>query len=454
MPSDAFPPGEILAGKYRVLRSLGEGGMAVVLEAVHLRLGHKVALKVLRGALATDPSVVSRFEREGRALSKLKNPNVVRVFDVDATPSGAPFLVMEYLEGADLATELHRRGVLPVSEAVGYVLQACGALQDAHALGIVHRDIKPTNLFLANEGATRVLKVLDFGIATDAPTLLTQGDARLTTTEAVLGTPLYMAPEQFRAARDVDGRADIWALGATLYELLTGKPPFTGSAATVGVAIVNDDVPPIESLRSDVPPALREAVVRALAKDREKRFQTMRAFAEALRPFSDGVVIATRGSVASFPDSVGAASAATLLSAPQGPPATTGTAVTQDPTIARALSPRARWGALVAVVLLGGAGLVAVRRSPPPTVASAVAALPSTPTVTPTSPAPLAVLPPTASSSAPDVPSAAPDASTPPPRRSPGRSSASVSPSPRSASPAATPSAAPDASNHPLFFPR
>jgi len=451
MTPDVFEPGDVLGGKYRVVRALGEGGMAVVLEAVHIKLGHKVALKVMRERLAKNDAVVSRFEREGRALSKLRSANVVRVFDVDATPAGAPFLVMEYLEGGDVEVELRRRGALPIGEAIAYVLQACGAMQEAHALGIVHRDLKPTNLFLAQEGTTRVLKVLDFGIAIDAPVA---DEVRLTRTETVMGTPLYMAPEQFRSARDVDARADIWALGATLYELLTGVPPFTGSATTIGVAIVNDDVRPIEALRADVPPGLGNVVRRALEKDRERRFQTVQAFGDALRPFGEGVVIAMRSSAHSVhPDTDHAAD--TLLAASDGLPVVTATrpmspatggAVTHDPTTARTPGRSTRWWPLAALtLLLGAAGLFAALRSTTQTPVTAIPSAVPTPQTVVTSVASESPVP----APVPDT-SGAVDASPPLARRPAPHASAGAS----RPGPSAVPRASADPSNHPLFFPR
>lgn len=284
-------------GKYRLLRVMGEGGMAIVFEAEHTKLGQKAAVKVLRAELAVDPVLVERFEREGRAISKLKSRNVVRVLDVDETPSGVPYLVMEMLDGWDLEEEVHRRGALPVGEAVHYMLQACNALSEAHQRGLVHRDIKPSNLFLTSEGDSRTLKVLDFGIAKDVP----GADVRLTGVESVMGTPLYMAPEQFRATRDVDARADVWALGATLYELLTGRPPFTGTATTIGVSIVNDEVPNLREARSEVPEGLAAVVYKALEKDRNNRYLSATQFADALAVFSVGVVIAPRASSVSLP---------------------------------------------------------------------------------------------------------------------------------------------------------
>ena len=281
-PSPApFEIGEIVAERYRIVRLLGEGGMAMVYEGEHLRLRQAVAVKVLRAELRDHPDVVARFEREGRAIGKLRSRHIVRVFDVDTTAKGVPFLVMELLDGGSLESEIAARGALPVGEAVSYAMQACAAVAEAHDRGVIHRDIKPANLLLANEGGERVLKVLDFGISKDP-----QEDARLTRTESIMGTPLYMAPEQFRSAKDIDGRADVWALGATLYELLAGRPPFTGGGASVAVSIVLDPVPALQTLRVGLPEGLVRAVERALAKKREDRFATVRDLSAALAPFA------------------------------------------------------------------------------------------------------------------------------------------------------------------------
>ena len=297
----AAPPeeGTLICGKYRILRSLGEGGMAQVFEGEHVRLGKAVAIKVLRSELAADAGLVARFEREGRALCKLKSRHVVRVFDVDTLPSGVPFMVMERLEGSDLDAELQRRTQLPIREAVSYLRQACHAIAEAHGLGIVHRDLKPANLFLAVEGDTRIVKVLDFGIVKD------EADARLTHTQMTMGTPVYMAPEQFLSTRSVDSRADVWALGATLYELLAGQPPFSGTATSIGVAVVNDPLPSLEPLRPDLPAGLRRVIETALEKDPERRYPTAQELGHALAPWDDeqGTLPMSLGSTVAAPSS-------------------------------------------------------------------------------------------------------------------------------------------------------
>ena len=274
--------GDKLAGKYSIVRVIGEGGMGVVYEGRHERLGQRVAIKVLREAERKNREVVARFEREARLAAKLKSTNVARVTDVDALDDGTPFLVMEYLEGVDLDFELTQRGRLPIAEAVGYVLQACSAVAEAHALGIVHRDLKPHNLFLTDDGDRRVIKLLDFGISK-----VTEGEPdSVTLTRSSLGTPLYMSPEQIRSARNADHRSDLWSLGVILYELTTGRPPFDGDGPAAVIASITADAPqaPIE-LRPEMGRALSEAIMRALEKDPERRFASVVDFAEALKSF-------------------------------------------------------------------------------------------------------------------------------------------------------------------------
>ncbi|HEU4410432.1 MAG TPA: protein kinase [Polyangiaceae bacterium] len=276
--------GDTLSGKYRLTRKLGQGGMGAVYEATHLRLGQKVAIKVVLPEVAERPELAYRFEHEARAAAKLRGRHAVRVLDVDTSPEGLPFLVMELLEGHSLRDELARRGPLPIEDAVRYVREACEGVDEAHRAGIVHRDIKPANLFLSAEGeGVAVVKVVDFGIAKANDV---GGSDYHTATNAPLGTYKYMSPEQARSARSVDARTDVWSLGVVLYQLLSGKTPFNGEGALgVVYAIATQAPPPLRASRPDVPEALVAVVERALSKELEGRYQTVRELSDALAPF-------------------------------------------------------------------------------------------------------------------------------------------------------------------------
>jgi serine/threonine protein kinase len=279
--------GALIDGKYRVEQVLGEGGMGIVFQATHVRLGQRVAIKMLHPHMLYKPEIVERFEREARAAAQLRSTNAVRVVDVDVTPEHLPYMVMEFLDGHDLAAELERRGRFSVTDAVDCVLQACTAMNEAHGLGIVHRDLKPSNLFLAREGEATVVKVLDFGISKMATTEL---DVHVTSTLATMGTPLYMSPEQIRSTKNVDARADVWSLGVILFELLSGRPPFTGSAMSVSAAIVADPPPSLRELQPGVPESLEQVVLKALAKTPDARWPDVQSLAAALAPFRGGRV--------------------------------------------------------------------------------------------------------------------------------------------------------------------
>jgi serine/threonine-protein kinase len=275
-------PGDVIDGSYIVERLLGQGGMGAVFVARDERLGRRVAIKVLLDAVAENPEAVARFEREARSAAALQSDHVTRVLSVGhRSPGGPPFIVMELLEGDDLAATLARRGPLPPSEVVGYMREVCEALEEAHGLGIVHRDLKPPNIFLSRRptGGTRI-KVLDFGISKAATGSAMEA---LTATTALMGTPLYMSPEQLREARNVDGRADLWALGVVMYELLCGVPPFVSHALTeLCVLIMTAPHVPLRERRPDIPPAIDAVVNRLLQKNPEHRFKTARELGAAL----------------------------------------------------------------------------------------------------------------------------------------------------------------------------
>jgi serine/threonine-protein kinase len=277
--------GDVLAGRYRIERILGRGAMGLVLRALDLERGEVCAVKLLTPQALGHPTAVARFLREARAVGSLKSPHVVRVLDVGALDDGAPFMVLEPLEGADLSAVLQRRGALPAYEAARHVIEACEALAEAHAAGIVHRDLKPQNLFLATleDGAT-VLKVIDFGLAKAFAQL--EGESDLTLSNTVLGSPSYMSPEQIRSARSVDARSDVWSLGVVLYVLVTGKLPFAAATASDVVnAVVSAAPAPPSSLRPGLPLALDAVILRCLEKDPARRFSSAAALGAALAPF-------------------------------------------------------------------------------------------------------------------------------------------------------------------------
>jgi serine/threonine protein kinase len=280
-------PGQILAGKFRVERVLGEGGMGVVLAAHHLHLDKRVALKFLRPEVAANREIVARFSNEARSSGKIQSEHVARVLDVGVLDDGSPYMVMEYLEGTDLAGLIKQRGSLPGPEAIEFVLQACEALAEAHVAGIVHRDLKPANLFLTRRAdGSPCVKVLDFGISKAALTGEGAGQV-LTQTAAVLGSPNYMAPEQLKSARHVDARTDIWALGIILHELMTGEVAFR--ADTVPELYVSILQSPPSALRQRLPgaPAALEAVLlHCLEKDPARRFANVGELALALADFA------------------------------------------------------------------------------------------------------------------------------------------------------------------------
>jgi serine/threonine-protein kinase len=276
--------GDVLAGKYRVDRVLGVGGMGVVVAAHHVELDDRVAIKFLLPEALHNGEAVARFAREAQAAVKIKSEHVARVTDVGRLENGAPYIVMEYLDGLDLSAWLQQRGPLPVPQAVEFVLQACEAIAEAHVLGIVHRDLKPANLFVIRrpDGGLSV-KVLDFGIA---KRIGAAPSANMTSTKAVMGSPLYMSPEQLTSTKDADARTDVWALGVILYELLSGETPFVAETMPgVMMKITGTEPPPLRARRPEIPAALERVVLTCLAKDRAKRFQTIGDLAVALVDF-------------------------------------------------------------------------------------------------------------------------------------------------------------------------
>lgn len=288
-PKEVPQEGDIVAGRYRVERVLGRGGMGVVVAARHTQLRQRVAVKFLLPHALRLPGARERFLREAQAAASIPSEHVARVMDMGTLATGAPYMVMEYLSGTDLSSLLKSKGRFPISEAVDYVVQACEALAQAHRLGIVHRDLKPSNLFVTKraDGAP-LLKVLDFGLS---KVLESEAGAphenSLTKTEMVVGSPHYMSPEHVRSLKHVDARTDVWALGVLLFQLLTNRRPFEGdSLPAVFARIVADPPDSLRELREEVPLSLENVVMRCLEKDLGKRIPSVLELAQMLSPFA------------------------------------------------------------------------------------------------------------------------------------------------------------------------
>jgi len=279
----SFEPGVILLGRYRVEKTVGRGGMGAVLAVWDTELQHRVAIKVLSGFALAESEPVGRFMREARIVVKLQSDHVVRVFNAGTLETGVPYIVMDLLEGHDLGEQ----GMAAPPTAVDYVLQAIDAIAEAHAQNVIHRDLKPSNLFLANRvGAAPIIKVLDFGISKAANL---EGDLSLTGSTSIMGSPRYMSPEQFRSAKQVDERTDVWALGAILYQLLAGSPPFDGASMTeIFESVIHREPPPLHALRPEVPAELEQVILRCLRKPANERYATVAELALALAPFGTG----------------------------------------------------------------------------------------------------------------------------------------------------------------------
>jgi serine/threonine-protein kinase len=282
--AERFDPlvGTVLAERYAIVRRIGEGGMGAVYEARHAIIGKRVAVKVLLEKFLENQELIARLLQEARLASSIGHENIVDVTDYGTTSDGRAFVVMEFLDGEALAQLVMRDAPLPVERSLGIVRQVCSALSAAHAKGIVHRDVKPENIYLVRRGDVDFVKVVDFGVSKAVHSREEGPDLqRLTRTGAVLGTPLYMSPEQARGGDDVDHRADIWSAGLMLYECLTGEVPFRANnyLGVISQVLTQETVPPSQ-LRPElgIPAAVDRVVMRALEKDRDKRYQQMAEF--------------------------------------------------------------------------------------------------------------------------------------------------------------------------------
>ena len=279
--------GEVIDSKYELVRLIGQGGMGSVWEGRHVQIGRRAALKFLHPQVAHNAEIASRFLREAQAAAAIGSDHIVDIYDVGQLPNGVPYLVMEYLDGEDLASVLKRGGRLEPGRAVELILQLCEALEPAHERGIVHRDLKPANLVLVQREKTGLwLKVLDFGIAKVQAELSGQSRS-LTKTGTTIGTPIYMAPEQFQRAKTVDHRADIYSAGVILYQLLSGCLPFEADTyEELIVAVVTEEPTPLRDARPGIDAGLESVVMRSIARDAKARFESMGELAKALQPFA------------------------------------------------------------------------------------------------------------------------------------------------------------------------
>jgi len=272
-----LPPGSRV-GEYVIEGTLAAGGCGTVYSAMHRMLGRRVAVKLLHRALATSAEMVERFVREARVVNQIRSPQIVDVYDLSTLPDGRPYMVMELLRGNSLRALLERRGRLTAAEALAILTPVCQALQAAHEAGIVHRDLKASNVMVVKEGDVPEVKLLDFGIA---KLIRTDGAPGLTSAGQRLGTPYAMSPEQIRGG-PIDGRADVYALGVLLYQLLTGQVPFLSDDVTDLERLHLESPPPRPSLRAPVAPALDRLVVMTLSKEPANRPQSAREFLAAL----------------------------------------------------------------------------------------------------------------------------------------------------------------------------
>ncbi len=288
-PASAQDPriGSVLADRYRVVRKLGEGGMGIVYEGIHTVIGRRVAIKMLHPQFATSADVVARFHREAIAATAIGHPHIVEVIDMARAEDGAVFMVLELLDGRDWAHDLAATGPQSLGRVARILTAVCDALAAAHAKKIVHRDLKPENVFLiARQGDPDFVKLVDFGISKMLDE--SSGGKGLTQTGAAMGTPYYMAPEQMSGRKDIDHRADLYAVGVMLYQAVTGSYPFDGETlAMLALKVISTEPPPLSELMSEVPEGLQAVIDRTLAKEPKDRFANAAELQVALARWLD-----------------------------------------------------------------------------------------------------------------------------------------------------------------------
>jgi serine/threonine-protein kinase len=412
-------PGSVVAGKLRVVRLLGEGGMGAVYEVEHELTKHRRALKVLHPRVAGSPTIVARFLREASAAARIGNPHIAETFDAGRLESGEPYLLMELLEGETLDGRVSRVGPLSPGEIADLVYQACEGIIAAHDAGIVHRDLKPENLFVTTRDGVPFVKVLDFGISKFESRRT--GALGVTAEGAVMGTPFYMPPEQVRGSTSIDARADIYSLGVILYECSSGTRPYDApTLEQLAILIHEGKGPPLSERRPSLPPAFCQVVARAMAVDRDQRYPTARELADALAPFrvptvtgvraSEPPRVVIRSSAPPASHEVGAAASAFLV------PSVTATAMADtmrtDPPPPSSARLRG-WALLAGLVILSGVALTVTFAHRPGAPASAGGGVTAViqpeppapgPSVTPVALSPVASL----TNPSPDAPDAGP----------------------------------------------
>lgn len=384
VPSITAPlVGRLLQGRYRVTGMLAQGGMGVVYDAVQVNLGRRVAIKCLHQRYARDAVAIARFQHEAVVSGGFGHPHIVEVFDMGRLEDGAPFLVMERLDGETLTARLRRDRRLSLALAVSVARQTVSALVATHARSILHRDLKPDNLFLVERGEVLPrVKVLDYGVS---KAMTSVGDPRLTRAGFVMGTPAYMAPEQWMGRRDIDHRADLFAVGVMLYEMLTGGFPYEGaSQGELFLEIVRgSEAPPLpSSIAPGVPRAIDAVVLQALRRDRDERFQSAREFLEAIRAFgAERIAVSDEPPVQQVMDALSTsprrAFRRTMITSVEGRPRVTGRQISV-------------WAVLLSLVVLGLVVVAGARSTPPHSAARRPVPAATAPAPAPTVAAPAA----------------------------------------------------------------